>query len=133
MKKYGKELGKSPESLRKNDAVHAAGLASLEICRGAGVSIGYGSDLNMRSQQQQADGLTLHRRVMSAHEVIQSATLINAEIVRQEGKLGELVPGAFADLLVVAGNPYESLDCLQGDGNQMTAIMKDGRFYKNVL
>jgi hypothetical protein len=28
---------------------------------------------------------------------------VNAEIVRQTGKLGELVPGAFADLLVVEG------------------------------
>ena len=53
---------------------------------------------------------------MSAAEIIRSATLVNAEIVRQEGKLGELVPGAFADLLVVDGDPYRDLSVLLGEG-----------------
>ena len=39
---------------------------------------------------------------------IRSATLVNAEIVRQKGKLGEIVADAYADMLVVDGDPTKS-------------------------
>ena len=76
---------------------------------------------------------TIRGEVMSAPEVIRSATLVNAEIVRQEGKIGELIPGAFADLLVVDGDPYRDLTVLQGEGRHIAAIMLNGRFVKNGL
>jgi len=53
--------------------------------------------------------------------------------VQRPGELGELVPGAFADLLVVDGDPYRDLGVLQNEGGQLAAIMKGGRFYKNRL
>ena len=49
------------------------------------------------------------------------------------GKLGCLKPGAFADLLVVDGNPLEDLGVLQEQGKHLAAIMKGGRFHKNRL
>ena len=58
---------------------------------------------------------------------------MNAEILRQAGMLGELVPGAHADLLVVDGDPYRDISVLQGDGRNMPAIMLGGRFVKNAL
>jgi imidazolonepropionase-like amidohydrolase len=70
---------------------------------------------------------------MPAQEIIRSATLVNAEIVRHEGKLGELVPGAFADLLVVDGDPYRDLGVFRGDGGRLDAIMVDGTFVRNRL
>jgi imidazolonepropionase-like amidohydrolase len=75
----------------------------------------------------------LRAKVMSAQEVIRSATLVNARIVRQEGKLGELVPGAHADLLVVDGDPYADLSVFLGDGARIAAIMLGGRFVKHAL
>lgn len=132
-KKLGAASGKSPVSLQKNEIVHAAGLESLEICKAAGVPIGFGTDLSMHTQQYQCDGLGIHARVMSNHEVIQSATLVNARILRQEGKLGELVPGAFADLLVIDGNPYADLSVFKDGGPNLRAIMKGGKFFKNEL
>ena len=50
-----------------------------------------------------------------------------------EGKLGCLKPGAFADLLVIDGNPLKDLKLLQGQGKHLSAIMKAGRFHKNRL
>ena len=70
---------------------------------------------------------------MKPIEIIRSATLVNAEIVRQSGKLGEIVAGAFADLLVVDGDPTRDIGVLQDDGAHMPAIMKGGRFVKNAL
>jgi imidazolonepropionase-like amidohydrolase len=75
----------------------------------------------------------LRREAMSAQEIIRSATLVNAEIVRQEGKIGELVPGSHADLLVVDGDPYRDISVLLGDGRNMPSIMLGGRFVKNAL
>jgi imidazolonepropionase-like amidohydrolase len=59
--------------------------------------------------------------------------LVNAEIVRQEGRLGELVPGAFADLLVVDGDPYRDLGVFRSDGGRLDVIMANGVMVKNRL
>ena len=58
---------------------------------------------------------------------------LGAEIVRQVGRLGCLKAGAFADLLLVEGNPLRDLGTLQEQGKYIAAIMKAGRFHKNRL
>ncbi len=50
----------------------------------------------------------------------------------QEGKLGQIVEGAYADLLIVDGNPLEGVDCVMKDETKKV-IMKDGVVYKNTL
>jgi imidazolonepropionase-like amidohydrolase len=42
-------------------------------------------------------------------------------------------PGAFADLLVVDGDPIKNLELLTGQGENLLIIMKAGRFHKNRL
>ena len=133
MKKRGREYGLSRYSLAKNDLVLSAGLRSLDIAHTAGVKIGFGSDLLGQLQNDHTNEFTIRREAMPAAEIIRSATLVNAEIVRQEGKIGELIPGAFADLLVVDGDPYRDLTVLQGEGGHIAAIMLNGRFVKNAL
>lgn len=49
-----------------------------------------------------------------------------------EGEIGVLKKGAFADLLIVKGNPVENLDIL-GDIDNLLLVMKDGKVYKNTL
>jgi imidazolonepropionase-like amidohydrolase len=71
--------------------------------------------------------------VMPAIDVIRSATLIGAEVVRQEGKLGTIQPGAYADLLVVDGDPLKDLSLFQDGGPKLSVIMKAGKFHKNTL
>ena len=58
---------------------------------------------------------------------------MNAEILRCEGLLGEIVPGAHADLLVVDGDPYRDLSVFQNDVLSIPAIMLGGRFIKNEV
>jgi len=132
-KELGAASGKSAESLRKNDLVYEAGLKALEICKRNGVQIGYGSDLSMHTQQFQCEGLSLHAEALSNADVIRCATLVNAAILRQEGKLGEILPGAIADCLVVDGDPYQGLEVFDAEGSNLLAIMQDGRFVKNLL
>jgi imidazolonepropionase-like amidohydrolase len=133
LQRRGPQYGLTAYSLEKNRIVLEAGLRSLEICRAAGVRIGFGTDLLGQLQDDQCREFLIRSEVMSPHEMIHSATIINAEILRRVGEIGELVPGAYADLLVVHGDPYRELNVLQNEGACMAAIMKGGRFYKNQL
>jgi imidazolonepropionase-like amidohydrolase len=133
LRRRGPQYGLSPYSLQKNDIVLAAGLRSLEIARAAGVSIGFGSYLIGELQNYHCRVFLMRYEVLKADEIIRSATLVNAEIVRQSGKLGELVADAYADLLVVDGDPLRDIALLQDDGENFAAIMKGGRFVKNAL
>jgi imidazolonepropionase-like amidohydrolase len=133
LKRRGPDYGLSSYSLAKNELVLDAGLRSLETARGAGVKIGFGSDLLGQLQNDHCNEFVIRREAMSAPEIIRSATLVNAEIVRQEGRIGELVAGAHADLLVVDGDPYRDISVLLGDGRNMPAIMLGGRFVKHLL
>jgi imidazolonepropionase-like amidohydrolase len=130
LKRRGPDYGLSSYSLAKNEVVLDAGLRSLEISRNAGVKIGFGSDLLGQLQSDHCVEFVLRAGAMSAPEVIRSATLVNAEIVRQVGKIGELVPGAYADLLLVDGDPYRDLGVFRGDGGRLDGIMVDGAWVK---
>jgi imidazolonepropionase-like amidohydrolase len=70
---------------------------------------------------------------MSPIEIIRAATTVGAKILRQEGKLGTLRPGAHADLLLIDGDPLKNLGLFQEQGKHLAAIMKGGKFHKNRL
>ncbi len=110
-----------------------AGLASLEIARSAGVSLGFGTDLLGETHEYQSDEFAIRARVLSPAEIVRSATVVNAEILERSGELGVVAPGARADLLVVDGNPLENLSLLAGDGKHLDVVMKDGAFVVDRL
>ena len=133
MKERGAALGMTAEMLAKNDRVLEAGLRSLEICKRAGVSVGYGSDLLGSLQQEQSREFVVRSEVLSPIEIIRQATLVGAEIVREENRLGVFEPGARADVLVVDGDPVRDLALLLDQGAHLSVIMQRGRFHKNLL
>jgi imidazolonepropionase-like amidohydrolase len=133
MKERAAQLGMSADSLAKNDVVLEAGLKSLEICKRHGVPVGYGSDLLGDLHWDQSREFTLRREVVEPAEIIRSATTIAARILRLVGKVGTLSPGAYADLLLVDGNPLRNLSLLEDQGRHLSAIIKAGRFHKRRL
>lgn len=133
MKKRAAEYGMSADMLAKNDIVIEGALRSLEICKRHGVPVAYGTDLLGQLQSEQSQEFTIRAEVVSPIEIIRSATTIGARILRMEGKLGCLEPGAFADLIVINGNPLKDLTLLQDQGRHLSAIVKGGRFHKNAL
>ncbi len=54
----------------------------------------YGADLLGALEDEQTGEVKIRGEVMPAIDVSRSATLNGAEVVRQEGKLGTLQPGA---------------------------------------
>jgi len=133
MKERAKEFGMTADMLAKNDMVIDGGLKSLEICKRNGVKVGYGSDLLGALMIDQSREFLLRGEVLTPIEIVRQATLVGAEIVRMEGKLGVIEPGAFADLIVVDGNPLKDLGLFQEQGKHLSAIMKGGTFHKNRL
>ena len=51
----------------------------------------------------------------------------------REGPLGVIKEGAYADLLIVDGNPLEDITILAEPDKNLSLIMKDGKIYKNTL
>jgi imidazolonepropionase-like amidohydrolase len=133
MKEKAAQFGMTADMLAKNDIVMDGALRSLEICKAAGVKVGYGSDLLGQLQVEQSREFIFRAEVLKPLEIIRQATTVGAEILRQEGKLGIVEPGAFADLIVVDGNPLKKLELFLDQGAHLPAIMKAGKFHKNAL
>jgi imidazolonepropionase-like amidohydrolase len=133
MKERAAQFGMTADMLAKNDIVLEGALKSLEICQQAGVKVGYGSDLLGQLQIEQSREFLFRAKVLKPIEIIRQATIVGAEILRQEGKLGVVEPGAFADLIVVDGDPLKKLDLFLDQGAHLPVIMKAGQFYKNAL
>jgi imidazolonepropionase-like amidohydrolase len=123
----GERLGLPAESVAKIASVREAGLRSLELFQRAGVKMALGTDLLGESHRLQSDELRIRAQVLSNADVLRSATVVGAELLNMSGRLGQLVPGAFADLLVVDGNPLADLSCLAGQGERIALVMKAGR------
>ena len=130
---FGKKLRFPEESLKKLDAVFGAGLGALEIAKRAGVKMGFGTDLLGETHPAQSKEFVLRAQVLPAAEIIASATLVNAELIGQAGKLGVLAPGAHADLLLVDGDPLADIGVLNGQGERMDLIARGGEIVVNRL
>jgi len=83
--------------------------------------------------------LTKLKKWYSPYEILKMATSDNAELLQlsgerspyKEGKLGEVTEGAYADLLLVDGNPLEDIDLVANPDENFLLIIKDGAIYKN--
>ncbi|MBL8675420.1 MAG: amidohydrolase family protein, partial [Rhodospirillales bacterium] len=133
MKERAAQFGMTAEMLAKNDIVLDGALRSLEICKRAGVEVGFGSDLLGPLQIEQSREFLLRAEALRPIEIVRQATLVGARILRMDGKLGVVEPGAFADLIVVDGDPLARLELFQDQGAHIPVVMKAGAFHRNRL
>jgi imidazolonepropionase-like amidohydrolase len=75
----------------------------------------------------QSDEFRIRAELLGPQAVIASATIVGAEVLGMEGRLGRIAPEAFADLLVVEGNPLRDVSCLLGQGEHIPMVMKAGK------
>jgi imidazolonepropionase-like amidohydrolase len=113
--------------------VRLAGLESLEKMRRAGLMMAFGTDLLGEMHRHQSQEFVIRGQVLPAIEVIRSTTVNAATLLRMEGKIGTVAPGAFGDLIVVEGDPLKDLSLLAGQGEHISAIMLGGRFVKEAF
>jgi imidazolonepropionase-like amidohydrolase len=130
--RHGREFGFPEASMAKLGDVRAAGLGSLEILQRAGVKIGFGTDLLGPMHRYQSREFVIRAEAISPFDIMRSATTVNAELLNRSGELGVIAPGASADLISVDGDPLADISLLDGQGEHLTHIMKDGVFYKRM-
>lgn len=105
------------------------------------VKMAWGSDFFF-----EPDGVAQNRQFvklknwMTPARALKMATHDNAQLMAMSGernpypgKLGVIQPGAYADLLLVDGDPTVNLDILADPEKNLRVIMKDGKVYKNTL
>jgi imidazolonepropionase-like amidohydrolase len=66
---------------------------------------------------------------MTPIQTIKASTSVAAELLGMKGKIGEIAPGAFADLIAVEGDPLKDVSVLE----HVVFVMKDGKIYKNAV
>jgi imidazolonepropionase-like amidohydrolase len=129
----GRELGFPPQSQRKIEEVYGHALVGMERMRNAGVKVGFGTDLLGKTYVQQCREFTIRREVFSPVEILRQCTSMNAEILQKTDQLGCVKPGAFADLLVVDGDPLKDISLLAANGQNLSLIVRGGEIVKNRL
>lgn len=129
----GQRLGWSDEMLAKLQTVRDRGLDAVRIARAEGVPIAFGTDLLGHMHDRQNGEFTLRAPVVPPIELLQSATSVAARLMRQEAQVGALVPGAYADLLIVDGDPSASLAMLAEPERGIRLLMQGGRIVRSTL
>jgi len=106
------------------------------------VKTAFGTDLlfDGKLAAKQGKFLAKLKKWYTPYEALKMATSGNAELLKLSGprdpypgKLGVIEEGAYADLLLVDGNPLENLDLVADPEKNFVVIMKDGVIYKNTL
>ncbi|MGD9943524.1 MAG: amidohydrolase family protein [Burkholderiaceae bacterium] len=126
----GEEFGYNSTHIAKGKEILAQGTRGLELARRYGVKTAFSSDLPQKTSVYQGDEFLVRAQAVPAAEILRSATIVNAEIVRMSGRLGVIAPGAYADMLAVDGNPLEDIGLLSNQGEHLSMIMRGGVPYK---
>jgi len=127
MYEAGSASGLSAGSLNKLDEVRVAAMDALRKAHEAGVNIVYGSDLLGSLQARQLDEFTIRARVQPAIDVIRAATSNAAKLLGMKDEIGTLQNGAYADLIIVDGDPVEDISVLTQPDQFLRAVIKGGR------
>ncbi|WP_420582642.1 amidohydrolase family protein [Reichenbachiella sp.] len=93
------------------------------------VPIGFGTDAGVFLHGENGKEFELMvAGGMSPMQAIQCATTVNATILKEEGNIGSIKKGVYADIVAVEGDPIKNVKLLQ----QIPFVMKGGVVYKSV-
>jgi imidazolonepropionase-like amidohydrolase len=123
----GQRLGWSAAMLEKLARVQALGADAIRLALAEGVPVVFGTDLLGHMHARQSNEFVLRAGLMSPVQLLQSATIQAARLLRQEGRIGQIVPGAWADLLIVEGDPTQDAYVLAQPQRAITVLMQAGR------
>jgi imidazolonepropionase-like amidohydrolase len=113
---------------RKRAEVHGA---SVEKAVKAGIKIVYGTDMGgiewTEPMAQEFPYLTQFG--LTPMEAIRAATSRAADLLDEKGELGVVVPGAYADIIAVSGDPLKNIKELEN----VKFVMKGGSVFRNEM
>jgi imidazolonepropionase-like amidohydrolase len=133
----------NPDSAEKNREICSGTPHIYEWARKHGVKLAWGTDLlfEPESVARQSEMMARLGEYVSTVDALKMVTSGNAELLRLAGerdpyksaRLGEITVGAWADLLLVNGDPTADLGVLADPDKGLAVIVKDGAIVKNTL
>ena len=115
---------------------------AYELAIEHGAKLAWGTDTLFSADLATKQGKQLAKmtRWFTPAQVLTMATSSNADLLAMSGArnpypgtLGRVVPGAFADLLLVDGDPLADIGLLADPDTNLVVIMKDGTIHKNTV
>jgi imidazolonepropionase-like amidohydrolase len=129
----GARLGWSESMLAKLERVRHRGVESIALARAEGVPVVFGTDLLGHMHGRQNEEFALRLPVQAPAEILQGATAVAARLLRAEGQVGTLAAGALADVLVVDGDPTQSVAMWADPAAGIRLLMQGGRIVRSSL
>lgn len=132
----------SPFSQKKAREVFAGTETAYGYAIKHRVKTAWGSDIlfDAGAAARQGTYLAMMTRWYSPAAALSMATAANAELLSMSGfsnpypgKLGVVQPGALADLLLVEGDPLQTLELVADPDRNFRVIMKDGVVFKDTV
>ena len=127
---------------QKAQEVFAATDNAYALAKKYKLKTAFGTDIlfSQALAQRQGELLAKLARWYTPAQALVMATGTNAQLLAMSGlrspytgRLGVVEEGAFADLLLVDGNPIEHIELVANPTRNFLVIMKDGRIHKNTL
>ncbi|WP_235694399.1 metal-dependent hydrolase family protein [Brucella intermedia] len=131
-----------PVQRQQQQQISDGTVRAIELGRKYKVKMALGTDIlfNPKGTATQGRQLAKFARWYDNAEVLRMLTSGNADLVALSGprnpypaKLGRIEAGAYADILVLEGNPLDDISLIADPDRTMKLIMKDGRIHKNTL
>jgi len=129
----GKQLGFPAVSIEKMAVAYTSAISGMDKMRTAGVKLGFGTDLLGTTHTMECTEFMLRIQVFSPLEILRQATSMNAEMMMLGGQIGCIAPGAFADLIVVDGDPLKDISLLAANGKNLRVVVRAGELDKCEL
>jgi imidazolonepropionase-like amidohydrolase len=118
-----KRRGELEEFIRKDQMIGEIQRRNFERALKAGIRMIYGTDAGIYPHGDNARQFAVMVRYgMTPMQAIQSATVNAADALGLAGQVGELSPGAYADLIAVADDPLADVRALE----RVSFVMKGG-------
>lgn len=103
--------------------------ATFKQAMKTGVKLAYGTDIGGYDWNlpEAKDFTYFVEWGLTPIQAIQTATITAAELLEQQGKIGEITAGAFADIIALKNDPTKNIEALQN----VNWVMKDGKIVKH--
>ena len=112
------------------EKLKAVNQGNLRKAKRASVKIISGSDAVAGVHGENAEEIVwLVKAGLSPAEAIKAATADAAQLLGLAGQIGEIKPGAFADMIAVRGDPSQDISALL----RVAFVMKSGTVIKSIL
>jgi imidazolonepropionase-like amidohydrolase len=130
------EVNRAKQKLVLKDTEHF-----FEMAKKYNAKLTFGTDLVAGSDPSlQTKELVARAKWFTPFEILVQATSRAGELIAlagprnpYPGKLGVIEEGAYADLLLVDGDPLKNIDLIGDPAKNFVLIMKDGNIYKNTV